>query len=176
MKLVSCEIHIANTGISHQVFEVGEGTFHCGANPVFLSVPFFLPCGEMRTSTASLVEYTVIHPGFPTLTFQGVIGIPLVAENRTLVPRYKVCAFRGVVSGRGGEPDTPDDARTLIDTDVSLVSEIPILPAFGRRSVRILLSALRSVIASRTLLPGRAFTNVASTMVPLLRTSPFSSI
>ena len=155
MKLVSREIHISNAGISHQVFEVGEGTFHCGANPVFLPIPFFLPGGEMRTATASLVEDTVIHPGFPALPFQGVVGIPLVAENRALVTRYEVCAFRGIVNGRGGEPDTPDNARTLVDTDVSLVPEISFLPAFGRRSVRILLRALRSIIARCTLLPGR---------------------
>jgi hypothetical protein len=51
--------------------------------------------------------------------------------------------------------NAPDDARTLVDADVSLVPEVPLLPAFRRRGVRIPLRALRGVIVPFTLLPGR---------------------
>ena len=97
MKLVSRQIHIANPGKSHQSFEVCEGTFHHGTDAVLLPIPFFLPGGEMGAATTPLVQHTVIHPGFPALPFQGIVGIPLVTEDGALVTRYQVLTFSGIV-------------------------------------------------------------------------------
>jgi hypothetical protein len=87
------------------MLEVCEGTLHCGANSVLLPIPFLLPGSEKRATAAALVEDAVIRSGSPALPFQAVVGVPLVAEDRALVAREKVCALCGVVSGCGGEPE-----------------------------------------------------------------------
>ena len=155
MKRISREIYIPNPDEPHQVFEMGERSLHRGANPVLLRIPFLLPNGKKRAAAAAFVENTIIYSLAPALPFQGVIGIPFIAEDRALVTRNKVFSLGGIVWRGGREPHTPNDARTLVNADVSLVPEVSLLPLFGRRRVPILLRTLRGIIARLTLFPNR---------------------
>jgi len=132
MKLVSCQIHIANPGKPHQPFEVSEGTFHLRPNAAFPPIPFFLPRGQMGTASTTLIQDTVIYPIFPALPFQGVIGIPFVTEQGALVTRHQMLTFSGIVNEGCGKPDSSDNARPLVNSDMTFVPEVSFLSPLGR--------------------------------------------